>query len=332
MREKISFLVTYYNQEKYVEKSLNSIFSQKLDFDYEVLVGDDGSSDNTIRVVKSFQERYPDKLKLFIMDRDLDKKYDSIERVSKNRINLIKNATGNYFCILDGDDWYCTNELINKGAKFLSNNNTYGIYAYAFQFVYPDERIEVSKNRIKEGVITEKTYLRKYYTHAGACVFRNFLNSNIFDLLEQANFFDDCDIVYLALNYGKLFYSSEILYAYRQVESSLWHSLSIIEQYALILQSLDIWKLYIPKYVLSLLLGKCDCIVYSFLHRNELKSVVDNNLKYKNWVSKYKEGYLSLLYNWQNLNTIKRIEFILQIFPLCIYKLIKKIIYSIRNH
>lgn len=42
---KLSILVTFYNQEEYVDRAMNSIFSQKTNFDYEIIIGDDGSSD-----------------------------------------------------------------------------------------------------------------------------------------------------------------------------------------------------------------------------------------------------------------------------------------------
>ena len=63
--EKISFLVTYYNQEKFVKDSLESIFALDIHCDFEVLVGDDGSTDETLNQVEKFQEKYPNKIKVF---------------------------------------------------------------------------------------------------------------------------------------------------------------------------------------------------------------------------------------------------------------------------
>ena len=45
---KVSVLVTFYNQEDYVDEALQSVFDQKCDFDFEVLIGDDGSTDGTM--------------------------------------------------------------------------------------------------------------------------------------------------------------------------------------------------------------------------------------------------------------------------------------------
>ena len=49
---KVSVLVTFYNQEDYVDEALQSVFDQKCDFDFEVLIGDDGSTDGTMAITE----------------------------------------------------------------------------------------------------------------------------------------------------------------------------------------------------------------------------------------------------------------------------------------
>ena len=43
----LSIMITFYNQVKYVDQTLKSVFSQKTNFNYEVLLGDDGSTDGS---------------------------------------------------------------------------------------------------------------------------------------------------------------------------------------------------------------------------------------------------------------------------------------------
>ena len=93
---KISFLVTYYNQKQYVAQSLESILAIRKPCEWEILVGDDGSSDGTQDVVREYIRRYPDNISLHIMPRDPAVKYAPVQRASANRINLLEKATG-YF-------------------------------------------------------------------------------------------------------------------------------------------------------------------------------------------------------------------------------------------
>lgn len=63
MREiKVSVIVCAYNIETFIGPCLESILSQKTDFDFEILVGDDGSTDGTRDVISAFKEAYPEKI------------------------------------------------------------------------------------------------------------------------------------------------------------------------------------------------------------------------------------------------------------------------------
>ena len=53
---KVSVLVTFYNQEDYVDEALQSVFDQKCDFDFEVLIGDDGSTDGTMAKLQKWKQ------------------------------------------------------------------------------------------------------------------------------------------------------------------------------------------------------------------------------------------------------------------------------------
>ena len=72
---KVSVLVTFYNQEDYVDEALQSVFDQKCDFDFEVLIGDDGSTDGTMAKLQEWKQKYPDRMEIYVMDREPGVKY-----------------------------------------------------------------------------------------------------------------------------------------------------------------------------------------------------------------------------------------------------------------
>ena len=67
---KISFLVTYYQQEKYVQESMESLLALKKPPEWEILIGDDGSTDGTVEVAQTYVRQDPEHIRLFVMDRD----------------------------------------------------------------------------------------------------------------------------------------------------------------------------------------------------------------------------------------------------------------------
>ena len=81
---KVSVMITTYNLEAYIEETLRSVLSQKTKFPFEILVGDDGSSDETVTIIKKYVESYPDKIFLYEMPREKGKQYNRAQCYWKN--------------------------------------------------------------------------------------------------------------------------------------------------------------------------------------------------------------------------------------------------------
>ena len=63
-KPKVSVAVITYNQENYIGECLQSILEQVVDFDFEIIVGDDCSTDETPSIIESFTEKYPHLIRL----------------------------------------------------------------------------------------------------------------------------------------------------------------------------------------------------------------------------------------------------------------------------
>ena len=62
---KVSVIVPVYNVEKYIEKCLNSLVKQTLD-EIEIIVVNDGSPDNSDKIINKFVKKHPSKIKYYI--------------------------------------------------------------------------------------------------------------------------------------------------------------------------------------------------------------------------------------------------------------------------
>lgn len=112
-RPKVSVCVVTYNQEKYIGKCLQSIVDQDTDFDFEVIVGDDCSTDGTRTIVASFAERYPGIVRPLFHEKNLGP--------TKNYLSVHNQAKGVYVAHLDGDD-YCLPGKLKRLAAHLDGN------------------------------------------------------------------------------------------------------------------------------------------------------------------------------------------------------------------
>lgn len=94
----VSVCLTAYNHGKYIAQALDSILMQEVGFKYEIVVGEDCSPDNTREILLDYKAKYPDKLKLLLHEKNMGGK--------KNVMTTLKNCSGKYIAMLDGDDYW----------------------------------------------------------------------------------------------------------------------------------------------------------------------------------------------------------------------------------
>ncbi|MGV0107334.1 Glycosyl transferase [Nostoc sp. DSM 114160] len=101
MNPKVSVIIPAYNTETYIGKAIESALKQTLT-DIEVIIVDDGSSDKTVEVAKSFTDR---RLKVIVNQQNLG------AAAARNR--AFRAAQGEWIAVLDSDDWYAPKRLEN---------------------------------------------------------------------------------------------------------------------------------------------------------------------------------------------------------------------------
>ena len=211
---KLSVLVTFCNQKEYIKDALDSIVNQKTNFDYEILVGLDGNDADSETILKTYLEKYKN-IKLFKCDNSKLKTIN-IEKASNNRINLIKHAQGEYFCLLDGDDFYIDDSRFQKLIDILDKNQE--IIGCAHDISIFDAQTKTythQKFYNKTKTIFPEEYTKsKVHISVSAFIFRNIFDKSIPQDFPQ-NFFNDSTITLYMLKYGKFYYINKSMLAYR---------------------------------------------------------------------------------------------------------------------
>ena len=281
-----------HNLEKYIDKALESIISQELEMDYEILVGDDGSDDKTVGRINAWMIRYPEKIKLFIMSRDKNRKYNPVFRAAQNRIFLAQKARGKYITFLDGDDFYIDTKKLKKQVEILENpqNSDCAMCAHNINLYFEKDSSEkpVITEEMGEQKICPKRYWGedKLWIHAEAFVFRRVYltkkNLENFNL----NYFDDNLIVFFFLKYGKIYYIPDRMVNYRQ-NITEWKEKSILEQHILNAMDLSIERQYNPEMAIASIKRHYSDFKKMFLNRRNLMDE-----KYKQYIIQAKDQQL----------------------------------------
>lgn len=229
----VSVMITYYNQKQYIADSLGSVISQQTTFPVEIICGDDGSDDGTYEELLSWRERYPDRITVIRMPRDLDKKHEPIVRVSYNRYTMWQQAKGDYVSFLDGDDYYTDPHKLQRQVELLQAHPDCIGCCQPAMMVWdddPEKNHALPGSRLSDSVLVvpAKEYWGDLYCHAETFLFRNS------EAVKRDNvnpfYFDDPMIVCYFIKHGPLIYSPDNMTVYRQLPGSSWNGRTHLRQ------------------------------------------------------------------------------------------------------
>jgi glycosyltransferase involved in cell wall biosynthesis len=118
----VSVGTTTYQQVLYIRQCLDSILTQKTDFPFEIVIGEDGSTDGTREICIEYADKYPEKIRLFLRNRDISHYFDpEIGHITFNGVFLREEMRGKYIAICEGDDYWIDDTKLAKQSKILKN-------------------------------------------------------------------------------------------------------------------------------------------------------------------------------------------------------------------
>ena len=113
----MSVCVRTHNQERFIREALDSVLCQKTNFQFEIIIGDDDSKDDTVSILKEYQKQYPEKIRLLLSETNLGG--------PENLKRVIEASNAKYITCLDGDDFYTDEYKLQKQVDFLEVNPEY---------------------------------------------------------------------------------------------------------------------------------------------------------------------------------------------------------------
>lgn len=111
---KLSVCIFTYNHEKYIAQTVESILAQQTTFDFEIVIGEDHSTDNTRDIIRTYEAKHPGKIRVIYNQVNLG--------LMKNHINTLLHAKGDYIALIDGDDFLTYPFKFQRQIDFLEQN------------------------------------------------------------------------------------------------------------------------------------------------------------------------------------------------------------------
>jgi len=155
----VSVAMLTYNHEKYISQAIESVLSQKVNFQYEIVIAEDCSTDKTREIVKQFEQKNNRIIRVIYQEKNLG--------AWENNKTLLSSLNGKYVAALEGDDYWIDPYKLQKQVDFLEANPDYGLV-----FTDADHLHEETGKIIKS---YDKTFRRNIPT---GNVFENLLYGN----------------------------------------------------------------------------------------------------------------------------------------------------------
>jgi glycosyltransferase involved in cell wall biosynthesis len=154
---KVSVTMITYNHAEFISKAIDSVLMQRTNFDYEIVIGEDCSTDNTRNILIDFQKRYPDKFRLLLNEKNLGG--------HRNSAQTLQACKGQYIALLEGDDYWTSPQKLQKQVDFLDSHPECSICFHNVTEFYKEGNREPHsffRNNQKEFFTVEDLLLRNF--------------------------------------------------------------------------------------------------------------------------------------------------------------------------
>ncbi len=208
----VSVHLLTYNHAKFIAQSIESVVNQRTNFPFEIVIGDDHSTDGTSQIVDQYAAQYPDLIKVV--------RGKTNGGPQPNSIRILENSQGKYMAALEGDDYWIDPLKLQKQADFMEKNPDFAICFTntRVEFFENNEEPYLLNSNIEKDVFELKDLIAETEVWFMGTATLFYTMSSIFPVQPWFHKTKSGDIpmIMLAARHGKIKYLPDVTAAYRR--------------------------------------------------------------------------------------------------------------------
>jgi glycosyltransferase involved in cell wall biosynthesis len=208
----VSVHLLTYNHAKFIAQSIESVVNQKTNFPFEIVIGDDHSTDGTSQIVDQYAAKYPELIKVV--------RGKTNGGPQPNSIRILENSEGKYMAALEGDDYWIDPLKLQKQADFMEQNPDFSICFTntRVEFFENNEEPYLLNSTIEKDVFELRDLIAETEVWFMGTATLFYTMSSIFPVQPWFHKTKSGDIpmIMLAARHGKIKYLSDLTAAYRR--------------------------------------------------------------------------------------------------------------------
>jgi glycosyltransferase involved in cell wall biosynthesis len=231
----VSVLMVTYNHDRFVAQAIESVLMQRTQFPFELVIGEDCSTDGTTAIVEDYARRNPERIRVFLREKNL-----GCVGPDRNLIHTLDACRGMYIAWLDGDDFWISPDKLQRQADWLDAHPS---CVQCFHAV--DTQVEVEGQIVRQWTTRPnrsyarlQDHLRGSFILPCSVMFRRGLFTHFPDWYFTL-WTDDWPLFMLNAQYGRTGYLDEVMAVYRIHADGWWQRLNRIDRQ---LKSLEVYR------------------------------------------------------------------------------------------
>lgn len=208
-----------FNHGKYIRKCLESIVSQKTTFQFEVVVHDDASTDDTAEVIKEFAEKYPEIIVPILEEENQYSKRDgTIEKIINEKLR------GKYTAFCECDDYWTDEYKLQKQVDFLESHQEFSACAHQSEII--GDATGLFRNDVPSVITMQDLVINSRFFHTASMMWRTEIRTSLPIMTQPIVSGDKLMCLQLA-TYGPIFYMPDVMCVYRKHGTGMSNVVSI---------------------------------------------------------------------------------------------------------
>lgn len=252
----VSICCITYNQEKFIAEALDGFLMQETNFSFDIIIGDDCSTDATRTIIEEYSEKYPGKIHLLTNNQN--------GGAVKNLLKTLGTANGKYIAMCDGDDYWTDSRKLQMQVDFMEMHSDSSICCHYSRVIDENGALVFEDNKPVPLEFTYEDVLlgKKNETRVCTMMMRN--NDHLIHIKSQEWFYQvySADTFFklyvLSKSQTKLYVLPEVMAVYRLHKNGVW---SMIDSQVRKKKMIDDFNILINNFA------------YSALHKRELLKI-----------------------------------------------------------
>lgn len=226
LNPKVSVILVTYNHEDYIAQSIESILNQETDFDIEILIGEDDSTDDTRKICLEYAKKYPTKIRLFLHNKENKIAANGVPNGKFNLLYSIQMCRGEFIAICEGDDFWHFPQKLQIQTNFMVSNPEFKTITTDFTKLYVHNNSKkpafnkVVKMELSDRTIEPVDIFKTQVKIMRMCTyfFKSELLKSFYPLIMETA--GDIQIILHAFHFGKVKYLAVDTATYRIMNES----------------------------------------------------------------------------------------------------------------